>query len=224
MRSVVRRVARAFMQGLVALLPLLVTVWLVATGVRLVERLVDDLLFVLPPSLQGIPWVVVATEVVVVLLVVGAIAVLGMLVRTVLGRAAMAWVDRFVTSIPLLAPVYRATRQVADVVAGPRDRFFTRPVLVEYPSDGIWAVAFHTGAVDPSLAPDAGTDLVTVFIPTTPNPTSGFLAFVPASRVRPLRLSVEDAMKLVLTGGVVKGRTLPPAPVSEPPALDRPAT
>lgn len=130
-------------------------------------------------------------------------------------RAAAAFIQGLVALLPLLAPVYRATRQVADVVAGPRDRFFSRPVLVEYPSEGIWAVAFNTGAVDPDLAPETGSAYVTVFIPTTPNPTSGFLAFVPTARVRPLRLSVEEAMKLVLTGGVVKGRPLPAASPSQ---------
>jgi len=210
MRSLGRRFGAAFVRGLVALLPLLVTVWLLAFGVRMVSRLVDDVVFVLPAEAQGLPWLVAATQGLVIVLVVAAIALFGVVIRTVLGRAAVTWLDRFVTSLPLLAPVYRATRQVADVVAAPRDRFFTRPVLVQYPSDGVWAVAFDTGPVDPALAPEAGVEHVSVFIPTTPNPTSGFLALVPRSRVRPLPLSVEDAMKLVLTGGVVKSRPLPP--------------
>lgn len=199
-----RAVVRSFIQGLLALLPLIVTAWLALIGLRFVGRLVDDARLLLPASWRGVPIIMVATDVVVAVALFLLIAAFGWLARTVMGRAVVAGLDRIFTSIPGLAPVYRATRQVVEVVGGRRERFFTQPVWVEYPSQGIWAVAFETGPVPPSLSPEPAVPHVTVFIPTTPNPTSGFLAVVPAHRVRRLELPVEVAMKMVLTGGVVK--------------------
>jgi len=198
-----------FIQGILALLPLLVTVYLVIFLSRIVNVIVDDALLFLPVELRGIPLLVIGTKVVAALVLFTAVAVLGVGARTMIGRAALASMDRFFMGIPGLATVYTSTRQVVDVLGGRRDRFFTHPVLVEYPSSGIFAVAFNTGVVSSRAIPDAVEEHMTVFIPTTPNPTSGVLAVVPRSRVRPLGLSVEDAMKLILTGGVIKGDPLP---------------
>jgi uncharacterized membrane protein len=206
------------MQGLLVLLPLLVTIYLVLFLFRLVNIIVDDVLLLLPVELRGVPLVVVATKGLAAGLLFGLITAMGMVARTMFGRAAVASMDRFFTSIPVLAKVYTSTRQVVDVIGGRRERFFTHPILVEYPSNGIWAVAFNTGPLSSRISPDPEQEHLTLFIPTTPNPTSGVLAIVPRSRVRALNLSVEDAMKLILTGGVVKPEPRQMERPAEPPA------
>lgn len=204
MRVVVRRTVSLFIQGLLALLPLLVTVYLCLLLIRFGRRLIDDAVLLLPPEAREVPLLVVLTEIAVVAALFLLITALGALARTVAGRTMVRGLDRFFTAIPGLAPVYRATRQVVDVLGGGQQRFFTRPVLVEYPSTGVWAVAFHTGDAPTAIRPGGDGPFVTVFIPSTPNPTTGWLAVVQVSRIRPLDLSVEDAMKIILTGGVVK--------------------
>ncbi len=204
MRALIRRTVSLFVQGLLALLPLLVTVYLALFLVGAVRRLIDDAIVLLPREARGVPLLVALTELAVVVVLFLLIAGLGALARTVIGRALVGGLDRFFSAIPGLAPVYRATRQVVDVLGGRQQRFFTRPVLVEYPSAGVWAVAFHTGEAPATMTPDRPERHVTVFIPSTPNPTTGWLAVVPESRLRPVGMSVEDAMKVILTGGVVK--------------------
>lgn len=204
MRRLVGTAMRSFVHGLLALLPLLVTAYLLLLLFRFVGRLIDDALLLLPPELRGIPLVVIGTQVAAALVLFAVVAVFGAVARTVFGRAAVGSVDRLFAGIPVLNSVYSATRQVVDIFTGRRDRFFSSPILVEYPSTGIWAVAFATGAVGPELSPEPEHEYITVFIPTTPNPTSGVLAMVSKERVKPLPMTVEAAMKLILTGGVVK--------------------
>ena len=205
MRALARKLVSSFVQGLLALLPLLVSLYLGVILVKFVGRIIDDALILLPRDMRDVPLWIFLTEAGVVVAFFVLVAALGSVVRTMFGRTVVRGLDRTFAGIPVLAPVYRATRQVVDVVSGRPQRFFTRPVLVEYPSGGIWSVAFHTGPAPAALSPDPSEEYVTVFIPTTPNPTSGWLAVVPARQVRALAMSVEDAMKLVLTGGVVKG-------------------
>jgi uncharacterized membrane protein len=208
MRRLARVTLSSFIQGLLVLLPLLVTIYLVIFLYRLVNNIVDDALLLLPIELRGIPLVEIGTKGLAAGVLFVLIAAMGLVARTMFGRAAVGSMDRFFRSIPVLATVYTSTRQVVDVLGGRRERFFTHPILVEYPADGIWAVAFNTGPLGPALSPEPGQEHLTVFIPTTPNPTSGVFAIVPHSRIRPLNLSVEDAMKLILTGGVIKPEPL----------------
>ncbi|KMQ51878.1 Transporter [Chitinispirillum alkaliphilum] len=131
------------------------------------------------------------------------IAAFGLLVKTLIGKAIMRKLDGFFTSIPILKSIYKATRQIVDMVgSSEKESFFTRPVLVEYPSNDIWVIAFNTGTIIDPL--DQGRLCYTLFVPTSPNPTSGFVIIVPSHKVKPLDLPVEEAVKTVLTGGMVK--------------------
>ncbi len=194
------------LQGIFALLPVAVTVAVITFLFRLVERRLDNVLVFLPTALRENRTVVVGAEIALFLLVCLALAVWGMLVRTLVGRAVTRLMERVVGAIPGVGTVYHATRQVIEVFSLDKERFFARPVLVEYPCQGIWMVAFSTGVMKSSQLPLDSEDETysTVFIPTTPNPTSGYLAVVPRSKVRQLDMSTEDAVKMVLTGGVVK--------------------
>ncbi|MBN1498967.1 MAG: DUF502 domain-containing protein [Spirochaetes bacterium] len=98
--------------------------------------------------------------------------------------------------------VYKASEQVISVIAQ-KQPFYNNPVLIEYPTPGVWAVAFNTGEIDFKEFTD-GKKRFTVFIPTTPNPTSGFMAIIPEDKLKKLDINAEDALKLILTGGIIK--------------------
>ncbi len=165
----------------------------------------DDILVLIPRLYRSSALTMLMVEIIAGAAFVLLVAGFGFVVKTILGKSLLGKMDRFFSSIPLLNTIYRATRQVVDLVAVKKDNFFTRPVLVEYPVAGTWAVAFNTGEISD---PAKDSRFCTVFIPTTPNPTSGYLAVISSDRIRPLNVSVEDAVKMILTGGMVKSDML----------------
>lgn len=141
---------------------------------------------------------------------------IGWVAKGFLGRSFLAWAEGLVDRMPVVRSVYNGLKQIAETVFSQRDNSFEKACLVEYPRKGIWAVAFIStqakGEVSQSIPRDE--TLMSVFLPTTPNPTSGFLLFVPKSDIIELEMSVEDAAKLVISAGLVypngKDPTVPP--------------
>jgi uncharacterized membrane protein len=126
--------------------------------------------------------------------------------------------ESMVERMPVVRSIYNGVKQIAETVFSQRDTSFDKACLIEYPRKGIWAIAFIStnarGEVRTKIS--NGEDIATVFLPTTPNPTSGFLLFLPRSDVKELDMTVEDAAKLVISAGLVypngKDPTKPPAP------------
>jgi uncharacterized membrane protein len=116
---------------------------------------------------------------------------------------------------PLTRSIYGAASQLTEQIVGEKKRFFKGCVLVEYPRPGCWVVGFLTAEGTGEIGGLTGGDTVAVFIPTTPNPTSGYLAFVPRSDIQRLKMSVEEGFKLVISGGAVT-----PEPVGPPVQID----
>ncbi len=127
----------------------------------------------------------------------------GLVARNIVGRRLIAAGEEFVARVPLLNRVYRTFRQIVQALVSNKREVFSKVVLVEFPRKGLYSLGFVTqdtrGPVQESIAPD----VYSVFLPTAPNPTSGFLIFVPKEEVREVQLSVEDALKLVISGGAV---------------------
>ena len=125
--------------------------------------------------------------------------------------------ESMVERMPVVRSIYNGVKQIAETVFSQRDTSFDKACLIEYPRKGIWAIAFIStnarGEVRTKISD--GEDIATVFLPTTPNPTSGFLLFLPRSDVKELDMTVEDAAKLVISAGLVypngKDPTKPPA-------------
>jgi uncharacterized membrane protein len=125
--------------------------------------------------------------------------------KGLIGRSFLRIGERFVERMPVVRSIYNAAKQLAETVFSQRDTSFDKACLVEYPRKGIWAIAFISinakGEIDAKLSD--GEPFVTVFLPTTPNPTSGFLLFLPQRDVKVLDMTVEDAAKLVISAGLV---------------------
>jgi uncharacterized membrane protein len=140
---------------------------------------------------------------------VGLVAVLvavfgvGALATNVLGRRIVGWFDRLMLRIPLARSIYSATKQLSDNILLQRQTAFQRPVLVEWPRKGLYTIGFVTGETGGRVQELAGQRVLNVFVISTPNPTSGFVMLIPADQVTPLDFSVEDALKLVMSGGIV---------------------
>ena len=137
--------------------------------------------------------------------------------KGILGRSFLRWGESIVERMPVVRSTYNGVKQIAETVFSQRDTSFDKACLIEYPRKGIWAIAFVSTAAKGEVKQKISDDeeITTVFLPTTPNPTSGFLLFLPKANIKPLDMSVEDAAKLVISAGLVYPNSKDP---TEPPA------
>lgn len=213
----VSSIRNAFLSGLLLLAPLAVTLmvffWLIeAVGGR-VRPLYDRFL---PESLAHIPymWDILATGIVFIL-----ITGLGFLSRYFLGKYLLGVGERFLETIPGVNSVYGSVKQIVQTFSSQNRNLFTKVVLIQFPRPGMYAIAFLTNKAQGEPQAKTAEEVWTLFVPTTPNPTSGFLIMVPKSEIVELEMSVGDGMKFVISGGAV----VPPwAPNSAPIAIQNP--
>jgi len=201
-------VRTAFLSGLILLAPLVVTIWAFSKIVDLVGGTFRPLYeHYLPESLQQIPflWDLLAT-----LVVLLAVTLLGYLSNYVFGKYFLKVGESLVQRIPGIGGVYNAVKQVFSTFSAQNRSLFSKVVLVEFPRIGCWSIGFLTNKQQSEPHVRVGPELWTVFVPTTPNPTSGFLIMVPADKVTELDMSIGDGMKMIISGGAVA----PPWPPS----------
>jgi len=199
----------AFLTGLLLLAPLVVTLWALASIIEIVGGTFRPIfLFYLPEWLReraflNLLWDIIAT-LIVILLVTG----LGYVSRYVFGKYLLSISERAMQSIPGVNALYGTVKQIVQTFSSQRRDLFSKVVLVEFPRKGIWAIAFLTNQRQGEPQSRTGSDVWTVFVPTSPNPTSGFLVMIPRSDIVELEMSVGEGMKMVISGGAV----IPPWP------------
>ena len=127
---------------------------------------------------------------------------IGLIFSTLFGKAILGYFDNLITRIPFAGNVYKAIKQITETFSN-ADAAYQKVVLIEYPRKDIYAIGFMTGETKGEIKDRKKIDMVNVFVPTTPNPTSGFLLFIPKEDAEELDMSVEDAIKLVVSAGMV---------------------
>jgi uncharacterized membrane protein len=207
----------AFFSGLLLLAPLIVTIWALTRIIDLVGGTFRPVFFFyLPPALTDHAAMAVAFDLLTTLLVVALITGLGYISRDVFGRYVVAAAERFMQRIPGLGAVYNTVKQVADTF-GPKNRqHLNKVVLVEFPRRGTWALGFLTSKVQGEAQEKTAADVWTVYVPTTPIPTSGFLILVPRADIIELEMTTGEGMKMIISGGAV----VPPWPAATAPRVD----
>ncbi|MBL8710985.1 MAG: DUF502 domain-containing protein, partial [Rhodospirillaceae bacterium] len=140
----------------------------------------------------------------------------GAVTAGIFGRITRQLMESVLNRLPIIRGLYGAIKQITETVLANKSAAFRECVLVEFPRKNAWTIAFVTGATPPDVAEIAGNDLVTLYVPTTPNPTSGYLIFVPREEVRHLDMSVEDGIKLIVSGGIVAPKVKLPVKVKAP--------
>lgn len=194
-------VRRYFISGLLVWLPILVTL----VVIKFVVDLLSKSLVLLPAKYQ--PDVLIGFHIpgIGVLITLVVIFFTGLFAANFFGRRLMTFWDSIVSRIPLVRSIYNGVKQVAETLFTPGGQSFRKVLLVQFPSAGVWSIAFQTGEgskeVETALASEP---MVTYFIPTTPNPTSGFLMMAPRSEIIELDISVDQALKFVISLGVVQ--------------------
>ncbi|MEO5957900.1 MAG: DUF502 domain-containing protein [Opitutaceae bacterium] len=202
----------AFLSGVLLLAPLIVTIWAFSKIVDVVggrfRPLYEDRL---PESLKSIPFLWDAIATVAVLLTV---TVLGYLSHYVFGKFFLSIVERAIQGIPGVGAVYNSVKQIVATFGTQNRNLFNKVVLVEFPRPGSWTLGFLTNKTQGEAQSFSGRERWTVFVPTSPNPTSGFLLMLPRAEIVELEMSVGDGMKMIISGGAV----VPPWPAVQNPA------
>lgn len=199
---------RAFITGLLIVLPLLVTFWVIHFIFTLIDDAVSPVV-VHAIRLLGLgilddrAWVDYVAPLVSVVLAVALICLVGLVGGNVFGRQLLQGLDFVLMQVPLVRSIYSSTRQFVETFSRASGQSFSRVVLVEYPRKGLWTVGLVTSSVRSEVQVRTVDEVIAVFLPTTPNPTSGWLVYVRESEVVPLRMSVDDAFKLVISGGIL---------------------
>jgi uncharacterized membrane protein len=210
-------VRNAFLSGLLLLAPLAAT-WIVFSA--LFEWVGGSFRpFFLPLLPQSLAQFTILWNILATIIVLAMITALGYLSRYVFGQYLGGLAERFVQSIPGVNTVYNTVKQIVDTFSTQNRNLFSKVVLVQFPRAGVYTIGFLTNRTQGEPQARIARELWTVFVPTTPNPTSGFLLLLPPEEIVELDISVGDGMKMVISGGTV----IPPAPgASRPPAKSPP--
>lgn len=230
------RLRASFLTGLVVIAPVGLTIWLIWTVIGWVDGFVWPLVPTVwqPDSIVnywlGNPrfveaggqairnpdWINVNVRGVGVIVFLLFTIFIGWVAKGYLGRSFIRWAESLVERTPVVRSIYSGIKQISETVFAQSERSFEKACLIEYPRKGIWAIGFVSTTAKGEVSERAGNSasLLSIFVPTTPNPTSGFLLFFPAEDVIELDMSVEDAAKLVISAGLVypngKDPTQPP--------------
>jgi uncharacterized membrane protein len=193
-----------FITGLLVLVPLAITLWVL----NLIVGTLDQSLLLMPEkwrpqSLFGFTLPGLGTILTLVI-----IFLTGLVTRNFLGNRLLTWWEMLLNRIPVVNSIYSSVKQVSDTLFSSSGNAFRKALLVQYPRQGCWTIAFQTGVPGGDVKNHLQGDYVSVYVPTTPNPTSGFFLMLPRAETIELNMSVDEALKYIVSMGVVA----PPAP------------
>ncbi len=198
--GVIRRLRNYFFAGILVSAPISITIWLAWEFVAYVDDRVTPLI---PPTWNPETYLPFGLPGLGIVIVVFSLIMIGFVTAGLIGRTMIGMGERLLDRMPVVRSLYSAVKQVVETVFKEQSKAFREVVLIQYPRPDSWAIGFITGQTDSHVQDHAPREVVNVFLPTTPNPTSGFLLFVAREEIQPLRMSIEEGIKMVVSGGIV---------------------
>jgi uncharacterized membrane protein len=193
--------------GLLVWLPLAVTIWVLSSVLGMLDGIFASLVqaakAVLPMSLHADLDALRNIQGLSVIIMISALLITGVAVTNMAGQWLVQQSNRLFSNIPIVKSIYTSVKQVSDTLFSSSGQAFREAVLVQYPRQGSWTIAFVTGKPSGEVAQKLPADMVTLYVPTTPNPTSGFMLIAPRADVQTLDMSVDEALKYIISMGVV---------------------
>ena len=187
-----------FITGLLIWIPLVITIWVL----KLVVDMLDQTLLLLPQALRTESWLGFHMPGMGVLLTLLIVTVTGMFTANIVGQRMVHFWNEILHRIPVVNSIYSGVKQVSDTLFSSSGEAFRKALLVQWPRDGMWTIAFLTGAPGGDVTRHLQGDYVSVYVPTTPNPTGGYFVMMPRKDVIELDMSVDTALKYVISMGV----------------------
>lgn len=203
------RLRAYFFAGILITAPISITFYLAWIFISFVDQKVTPLI---PAPYNPQQWSVPGVG---LLIIVVLLTLIGALTAGWAGRTIIRISDQILSQMPVIRSIYSATKQIFETVLAQKSNSFREVVLIEYPRRGIWSIAFVSGQTTGEIPAIADDEMLNVFVPTTPNPTSGFLLFVPRAETRRLDMTVEEAFKMVVSLGIITPDWAPPPPAAE---------
>mgnify|MGYP001275298195 CR=1 FL=1 len=204
-RSFWLRLRNYFITGIIVVAPISLTIYLISLIINLID---DKILPLFPDRYNPETYLPFAVPGIGVLIFVFVLTLIGWLTTGLIGRTVVRVGENLLDRMPIVRSVYSALKQIFETVFSHNSRAFRDVVLIPYPREGCWALGFATGTTKGEVQDVIRDEVVNVFLPTTPNPTSGFLLFLPKKDVIFLKMTVEQGIKLVISGGVVTPEAL----------------
>jgi len=192
-------VRRYFITGLLIWVPLVITLWVL----DLLVGTMDQTLRLLPLKWQTESWLGVHVPGLGVVLTLAIVFATGVLAANIIGQRMVTFWERVLARIPVVNAIYRGVKQVSDTLFAPGGQAFRKALLVQWPSPGMWTIAFLTGQPGGDVVNHLKGDYVSIYVPTTPNPTGGYFVIVAREDVIELDMSVDEALKYIISMGVV---------------------
>jgi len=192
-------IKRYFITGLLIWVPLVITGWVLST----IVSTLDQSLRLLPEGMHPQNLVGFAIPGAGAVLTLAIILFTGLLATNFIGQKLVVWSEKVLARIPVVNSVYHSVKQVSDTLFSPNGNAFRKALLVRYPHQGSWTIAFQTGHPGGDIVNHVDGEHVSVYVPTTPNPTSGFFLMLPAKDVIELEMTVDEALKYIISMGVV---------------------
>jgi len=212
-------IRRYFITGLLIWVPLVITLWVL----NLLVSTMDQTLLLLPPQWQTESWIGVHIPGLGVVLTLLVVFATGVFAANIIGQRLVKFWESVLARIPVVNSIYTGVKQVSDTLFAPGGQAFRKALLVQWPSPGSWTIAFLTGRPGGEIARHLKGDYVSIYVPTTPNPTSGYFVMVPRESVVELDMTVDEALKYIISMGVAapdgSGRKSDPV---APPAVKQP--
>ena len=188
-----------FITGLLVLVPLFITIWVLTTLIHTM----DQSLLLLPASWRPISLVGFEVPGIGALLTLGIIFVTGLVATNIFGQQLIVLWESLLSRVPFVKSIYSSVKQVSDTLFSDSGNAFRKAVLVQYPRQGSWTIAFVTGVPGGDVVNHLHGDYISIYVPTTPNPTSGFFLMMPKADVIELEMSVDEALKYIISMGTV---------------------
>jgi uncharacterized membrane protein len=198
MLKLLTRLRNYLISGLLFWIPLILTIIVIKFFLEFVDGLIPQ--EYLPEAVFNLETSIPGSGIILLFLI---ILITGILVTNILGRRLVALWERLLNRIPGFRNIYNILKKVSDTVLNTSSQSFKKAFLIQYPSKGIWVIAFQSGDYRGEAESIIGEEIINLFVPTTPNPTSGFFVLIPKKDAFELDISVEDAFKLVISAGVV---------------------
>ncbi len=201
MKSFFKNLRKSFIEGLIFIIPVGIMLWIIYYIFKLFYGMFHFSIYFIPLQIRQLPYIKIAVTIAAFLIVLLLIIIIGVLVNSFFGKLMRSIFDKVFSIVPIFKTFYDSLKQISSMIFKEKKAEFSSVVLVEFPKTGSYSIGFITSKIDKKIISEDGKEFYSVFVPTSPNPTSGFTIVIEKEKIKKTNLSVEEALKFVVFVG-----------------------